>query len=572
MGFWKGEHMLNNRGFTLVEVVIALAILVIISAAFIMSITGHYVWLVDTKTSITGEAFSGQETIETNVKQIKEALQELDPGDELDPDDFGSLGISNVVDEEDVKLFDDFSSEYTDREYPKVYQTEVTQGGNRKFITWVGAARIPELPVPVLEFKKLILLRDGDPGDELDNYEYYDEDKLTLYGETELDENPENCFYRNKHEWYVSNPGFLIPFPPADYIGEDELGAVYPAFPGDFEPIPIYDPLPNNSFHSTLHNYRVEMHSGRHIIYTVTPYAKSLKKGTTKWGNPVYIMGPGPMIDDLTLHLDASTEFIDYIGDPSATYDLEVWNNLRPSTGDPDDDYNAVQKDDDERPVFMSSDYGPVIPFQGEGTENEWVLGRALGNNPDNTDMASMEISEDPALDSSTSGFTLLMVMRMVPSDDPEEELDTDTPIIKGLDASGDPDNPKSWTLEWEEEDESDPVLTFKTTDKPGVDEPKPATLDKSLEINEWYIVRITIDSSPSRKSFLKAYNLHLNSEDAIDGVLEGQGKYFSINTEGIELNWNSVEIAEILLYDDVVEDVEEIIEFLIDDKYNPSY
>ncbi len=200
------------------------------------------------------------------------------------------------------------------------------------------------------------------------------------------------------------------------------------------------------------------------------------------------------------------------------------------------------------------------------------MLGRALGNNPDNTDMASMEISEDLALDSSTSGFTLLMVMRMVPSDDPEEELDTDTPIIKGLDASVDPDNPKSWTLEWEEEDESDPVLTFKTTDKPG--DAAPATLDGSLEINEWYIVRITIDSDSPPHTFLKAYNLHLNSEAAIDGVLKGQGICFSINTEGIKLNWNSVEIAEILLYDDVVEDVdvEEIIEFLIDDKYNPSY
>lgn len=45
--------MLNRKGFTLIEVIVSIALIGLIAVAFLPALANHFKWIVDTKTSVT---------------------------------------------------------------------------------------------------------------------------------------------------------------------------------------------------------------------------------------------------------------------------------------------------------------------------------------------------------------------------------------------------------------------------------------------------------------------------------------------------------------------------------------
>ena len=61
--------MFNRKGMTLIEIILALALLGIIAVTFLSALSGHFVLLTDTR-AITKDAFSAQKNVEDEIQSI----------------------------------------------------------------------------------------------------------------------------------------------------------------------------------------------------------------------------------------------------------------------------------------------------------------------------------------------------------------------------------------------------------------------------------------------------------------------------------------------------------------------
>lgn len=550
-----GDCMLKiKRGFTLIEVIVSIALLGILAVAFLPSITNHFKWLVDTKTIITQKSFGIQDDMEISIQKVIKAMN----SGGIDPADYSSLGITEKI---EVELFQDEFSSYASRYYPSAYKVEVSDGG-MKFTTLVGDKRLPELPVPQIDAISRMFIKDSaeSPG----NHEYFNYPNLKIKAKSNMSENPSNSFNRYRSDWYVSKPGFNIPIQSIENIDEDnDIGRIYPAFPDDYVAVPIHSELGNDYSYisATERNISVELkndivnkYPGRHILYTITPFAKSLKKGGTSSLLPLYIYGP-TVTANLALHLDASTiDMGDKYNvstnsngtiqlDDEDNYIIRKWKNSSPSLKSPATGRDAVQTSSN-MPLLLRNDdlndpyTGHAIPFQ-EGETSSRVWSRALGNK--NSTIASM-ISSNLSIGNNWSAF---IVMRRVDTPLPPSI----GPIIEGKGAN-------SWSIDWVG-DPAEPRLGF-------TQGTVRSQLSGSFNLEEWYLVRITANSP---NLTVEANSLKKDS----DHNLSATGTISNISSNSITIRWNGIEIAEILLYDaNMSSNLDEIKGYLTN-KYNPD-
>jgi len=142
------------------------------------------------------------------------------------------------------------------------------------------------------------------------------------------------------YQWYVSRPGFNIPVPMGsdlvpkfkfyDYLVskglEADVGNRYPQFPFDYDLIATETTniLPD-----------LTKYAGRHIVFKVTPAAKSGRLGIPEYSEPVFISGL-ENTTNLVLHLDAAYLDPSYMNSSSVsnvTSDLKVINWFDLSSG-----------------------------------------------------------------------------------------------------------------------------------------------------------------------------------------------------------------------------------------------
>jgi len=498
--------------------------------------------------------------METAIQEVIKAMK----NGAIAPADYTSLGITEKI---DVKLFKDDFSSYTARQYPSAYKVEVSDGGNKKFVTLVGDKRLPELPVPVIETVNRIFIKNG--AESPVNHEYFNYPNLKILAKSNMTENPQNSFNRYRSDWYVSKPGFIIPIQSIGNIDEDnDFGRIYPAFPDDYIAVPIHSELGSDYSYisATERNISVELkndivnkYPGRHILYTITPFAKSLKKGHTSLLLPLYIYGP-TVTASLALHLDAST--IDMSDKYNAStnvngtilldsndYYIRTWKNSRPSIEPTINSYNAVQTNMGNMPILVKNNdpegkfIGPEIPFQAvedavDGKTTYSVWGRALGNKENvisNTRISNIVMGNN---------WSMFLVMRRV--DLPLAP--TNGPIISGTGTAS-----KDWSLEWDN-------LQLKLNTQSNQ-----VVLPTSVVSDEWLLLQAT---SKTNGISLKAASL--KKDGTYNEIVNGTGA-IGIDTKNIDIKFNGVEIAEILLYNSNMNssDLDEIEEYLIN-KYNP--
>lgn len=528
--------MKNNEGFTLVEVILCIALLGLISVTFIPAFSNYFNWMIFTKNNITKSAFVSQGEMEINLNELEDALRK---GEDLQENGEYKYGITKKID--NVQLFKD---EFNDvnRQYPSIYQIESSNESGRKFIAWVGDKRLPELPVPTVEAKSLKFSQGNI--DLSSKFEYASLSNLILKGFSEMISNPSNSAYRHRCDWFVSKPGYIVPEFNIESDHDTEL--VLPRFPDDYISLPIYSEVGTTitEFHHVLENEILQKYSGRHILFTVTPYAKSLKKGYTSVSSPLYIYGPN-FTTNLVVHLDASTlDLNDSSSIINGEFRVKNWKNNSPTSN-----INATQTTQANMPIItrLSNVPNPTLatPFQIDDEGNISVWGRALGNLDSN--MSNMKISSSSNILS--QNFSMFIVLRKV--DSPLSPQISQS-IIQGSNGSN-----KLWSLDWVGEP-SNPRLAIVT-------ESNKVEFISTINLGEWYLVHVNVQSN----ILLEATSLKKNSDHSL---IASGAKSLSNNTRVIDINWNGVEIAEILIYNGNIniEDLNSVKEFLIS-KYNPE-
>ncbi|MDY0277983.1 MAG: prepilin-type N-terminal cleavage/methylation domain-containing protein, partial [Acholeplasma sp.] len=271
--------MKKLRGFTLVEVIISIAILGIISVGFLAAISSHYSYLNKTK-EISEEVFLAQAEMEEKIDIVKDSIREND----------GTITLKQKT------IFADLGGIVVD------YYEMQEPISSKKYYTLVSDVKPDILGVIELESLSSKLKQETQ-----DSSVGYANDSFDIIGTFK-----NNDLYKFDHllnvvEWYVSTDKFIMPMPKsATFDINDDIAYYsyyYPLFPRDY--ILIDNDVVNNFGTHNVTFPDLSSYAGRHIVFTATPGAKSGKIGKQLASKPIFISAL-PIIDDVVTHFDAS--------------------------------------------------------------------------------------------------------------------------------------------------------------------------------------------------------------------------------------------------------------------------
>lgn len=483
---------MNNKGLTLIEIILAIVLLSIIALTFISALSAHFVMLSNTKT-ITEDVFTAQKSVERQIEDIKTKIYEGKP----------------VANGKDYELF---GRDITG------YPVRVNINSNKVINTVVGETRTPQFTVPEASDVQLDLYLNTSR--QADNDDYSKRPGLNIRASSNVDGN--GVFLLNKHEWYVSRPGFYIPIVGVDNIDRDfDLGRLYPLFPNDYIPIPIKSE--SNMQSSSILSVIEDDYAGRHIIYTITPFAESGRKGDTIISEPVYLRGL-PNISNLILHLDASLiskEDTDSINTVGENLYVRRWMNAATNNN------HAQQADANLQPELMEVQYQDDVYVWGKSTLKKESATSALMNIP------SFNYGGG-----NLNSFTFLMVLKG------NTVQPGGTNILLGKNSF----NNRVWSFGWQ----ADGSLGFGKSNM--------ATLLSNQGIDDSWHVFTGIATN-------NRVDIRL---DGVPGTSRNSSGNYNINN--LDINWNDLEIAELVMYSGTktVDELYEIEQYLIN-KYNPD-
>lgn len=315
--------MKKAKGMTLVEVIVAIALLGIISVGF-LGVFGNNLNFININKENTQGIYATQMQMELAIEGAK--------------NDTGLLyekTLNNVF-ETGLNV--------------KVHQLAHTTG-TKTFYTLISNTRLPELRVPKIQSVTATLRTDSTPVSTA-----YAVSSTNVQGNFIMDPTTMDVFMVNTYQWYVSREGFNVPAP-LNYP-EIEAGTKYPMFPDDFTIIP--------GATGTLLN-DVTSFAGKHVVFAVSPAAKSGKIGITVPSRPVLISGLPVVSNNLVLHLDGAT-IDDKDTNQVSSGKVIRWNDLS--------SYNkpALQATDANRPLLI--DQGIAGDFVGK--QVDFSIGKSL--------------------------------------------------------------------------------------------------------------------------------------------------------------------------------------------------
>jgi type II secretory pathway pseudopilin PulG len=279
-----------QKGMTIIEVVIAISLLTLITTMFTSGIMNQIALMKNAKV-LTENVFETSKLLETDLQNLRE-------------DASGAVAQT-------FTLFNGNPIGERVVEYYPVKKTVNDRFGNptEKIIySVIAAEQVPEAEVPQIDTCISYIVKNGFIVDST----YYDNaDDISI--NVDLTYSFAHMLLLTKYQWYVSSPGFPIPY--KDISPNDwGLGDKWPRFPDDYYLIP-------NTSVPTLKV--TESMAGRHIVCVSTPSSLVGKLGRSFVSAPHYIYGL-PLLSNLKAHFDAS--LLGTIGAPSENQ--ENWDDI----------------------------------------------------------------------------------------------------------------------------------------------------------------------------------------------------------------------------------------------------
>lgn len=326
--------MNNKKGLTLIEVIVSLAVLGIISVAFLGAMTAHFSYLKST-VGITQNDFKAQELMENEIDEAKVRVMEPD----------ASLGS--------VEIFTEDLGGIT-VEYEEINISH----NNKEYYTLVSNVRPDPLEIINLESIGIKLFQNSNQVQ--DDYYAYPTSAFSIQGNFENKNTYKWDHLLNQVEWYISTDKYNIPLPKGGQSVDlnDEEYHYYPLFPRDYEILANETIFKFGASQSIFTD--MSQLAGRFLVYAVTPAAKSGKLGNRLVSKPIFISGL-PVLNNIVTHLDAS--YIDILTNnteselQSGSNLLKVWYDISSVIGRSAPDESAVSPNDSTlRPVVLRSD------------------------------------------------------------------------------------------------------------------------------------------------------------------------------------------------------------------------
>lgn len=278
--------LIKNKGFTLIEILISIALLTFMSTFFLLLIANHLGILNKTK-DITEEVFLAQREIEEEIDSVKQEIQDINNG--ITPTNPRTLKTQTI-----------FASDLGGVEV-SYYETEIYLN-NRHYYTLISNIK-PE-PLEVIRLESI----DSKLKHNTNDVEYgYATSDFSITGEFKNLEEFKYDHLLNQVEWYVSSEKYIMPMPKSiSFDMNDDLAYnsfYFPLFPRDYELIDNETVYKFGTSYSTFDLFAD--YGGRHIMYTVTPAAKSGKLGEQMVSEPIFVSGL-PLTENIIMHFDAS--------------------------------------------------------------------------------------------------------------------------------------------------------------------------------------------------------------------------------------------------------------------------
>lgn len=276
--------MKNEKGMTLVEVIVAMALLVIIATVFFRTATFGYVNLIDSN-KFTKDSFDVQKDIENTIQKLEtKSVDDLDSKTEVKTI-FGKNVKGHIV---SLNIQDNKSpspnkhGEYT-AFIPNIKITyEVPTVKTVALTTTIG----DKTTISMIKNKKL-------------------DTTLTFKGSSV--DGKEESFLLNVYRWYISP--LVDPYPTDvaefiktnsnDFIIIKEWNEARKKQDYDFDDMSVIPNIEDDFDEFSFSELEftgedrdekiIDMFSGRFIIYSVTPYSNIGKMGEEVFSNPIYI-------------------------------------------------------------------------------------------------------------------------------------------------------------------------------------------------------------------------------------------------------------------------------------------
>jgi prepilin-type N-terminal cleavage/methylation domain-containing protein/uncharacterized repeat protein (TIGR02543 family) len=235
-----GKNMRKNSGFTLIEVIVAIALIGIIATGIIPAFAAQYRMTLDTK-SITVDSFDAQGGIERAIEETRDRL--------IDGSENGDSPLTLFG--RTVNLFQLVSP------FPS--------NGDKNYVVFLS------LTLARMEQKQLLVAENvsievsGETVHQVADLKK--SPKPTLVGQYDANTDPK--WYTNIYRWYVS-----------------EEGNPSPKFPDDYERIALEGIVPPN-----LND--LSYVANRYVVFTVTPVdIHGVRGNEERSSNTVYVLGP----------------------------------------------------------------------------------------------------------------------------------------------------------------------------------------------------------------------------------------------------------------------------------------